>query len=497
MMKYCLRSSSYNRYLTSICFPRQYSVSSEDIEKIKKYKETEKRKEEEGPLSKSYKILKDEISRYKKGQLSLPPDKIPKFSDIVIIGGGIIGSAIAYALKQRAPDSFDLTVIERDPKYTRSSSALSVGGIRQQFSLPENIQLSMYSAEFLRNVKRHLSVLDDDPPDIQFQPHGYLFLASEAGVQQMIKNHEVQKEQGAKVQLLGPKGLKEKFPWINTDGIEMGSYGIENEGWFDPWALLSAFKKKAISLGANYINAEVIGFEFENANPVLGDETADPVLRTNYVYVKDDSGDVHCIEFGDLVVAGGPYSGEIAQMLQLGQGPGLLQLPLPIEPRKRYVYVFNCEDGPGIDMPLVIDPTGTYVRREGLGGKYICGRSPSEGEEPDISNLEVDYNFFETSVWPVLSQRIPAFEAIKVSSAWAGYYDYNTFDQNALFGQHPYYPNVYFATGFSGHGIQMAPAIGRAMMELLLDKVYVTIDMSRFHVTRLFHEKPVFEKNIV
>lgn len=86
---------------------------------------------------------------------------------------------------------------------------------------------------------------------------------------------------------------------------------------------------------------------------------------------------------------------------------------------------------------------------------------------------------------------------MQVSSAWAGYYDYNTFDQNALFGRHPYFHNIYFATGFSGHGIQMAPAVGRAMMELLLDGEYVTIDMSRFHLHRVFNEMPLYEKNIV
>ncbi|XP_035231897.1 FAD-dependent oxidoreductase domain-containing protein 1-like [Stegodyphus dumicola] len=272
--------------------------------------------------------------------------------------------------------------------------------------------------------------------------------------------------------------------------------GLENEGWFDPWALLSAFKKKAISLGTDYVHGEVIGFEFEDRRTVI-DETLDPTIRTNYMYIKDEVGEVHCVEFAYLVIAAGPYSADVAQMLHIGLGPGLLRVPLPIEPRKRYVYVVNCDNGPGIDMPLIVDSSGTYVRREGLGGKYICGRSPSPNEEPDISTLEVDYNFFEKSVWPVLAHRIPAFEAIKISSAWAGYYDYNTFDQNALFGCHPYFPNIYFATGFSGHGIQMAPAIGRAMMELLIDKAYVTIDMSRFHLYRIFNEEPLYEKNIV
>ncbi|GFV77683.1 FAD-dependent oxidoreductase domain-containing protein 1 [Trichonephila clavipes] len=362
---------------------RTYAVSSEDLEKIRKFKEDRKKKIED-PF-RTLNTLKDEFGRYKKGQFKLPPPKVPSYSEFVVIGGGIMGSSIAYSLKNRAPDSFEVMVIERDPKYTRASTTLSVGGIRQQYSLEENIKLSMYSAEFLRNVKQHLSVLDDDPPDIQFQPQGYLFLATEAGEEQMLKNHKLQRELGAKVELMKPSQLKKKFPWMNADGIALGSYvnekviasaGYENEGWFDPWALLSAFKRKAISLGTSYIHGEVIGFEIEKYYPVKG-EDAVPDLRSNFLYLKDELGDIHCVEFGSLVIAGGAYSSDIARLLHIGEGPGLLSVPIPVEPRKRYVYVFNCPTGPGIDMPLLIDPSGVYVRREGLGGKYICGRSPA------------------------------------------------------------------------------------------------------------------------
>lgn len=471
-----------------------FRTCSDDIEKAR---ERKRQQDSRSPPRKTYDLLKDEFARYRRGQFKPTPPKIPRHVDYAIIGGGIIGSSVAYSLKNRAPDSFEVMVAERDPTYTRSSTTLSVGGIRQQFSLPENIQMSMYSAEFLRNFKQHLSVLDEDPPDIQFQPHGYLFLASEAGADQMIKNHKTQRELGAKVELMSARQLSAKFPWLNTDGIALGSYGVENEGWFDPWALLSAFRRKASSLGAKYVDGEVIGFEFH-----LEPETAffpgtERRATTNYMYLKDKDGEVHIIEFAFLIVCAGPYSNDVAKMLRIGSGPDFLQTPLPIVPRKRYVYCFRCENGPGLDLPLVIDPTGAYARREGLGGCYIAGRSPSESEEPDNSNLEVDYNFFDSSVWPVIANRIPAFESIKVSSAWAGYYDYNTFDQNALIGRHPYYNNVYFATGFSGHGIQMAPAVGRAMMELLLDGWFITIDMSRFRIERVITDEPIFERNIV
>lgn len=142
-------------------------------------------------------------------------------------------------------------------------------------------------------------------------------------------------------------------------------------------------------------------------------------------------------------------------MAKIGTGPGILTVPLPVEPRKRYVYVFSCENdlGPGLNTPLTIDPTNVYFRREGLSGLYVGGRSPECVEkEPSTDNLDVDYNYFETDVWPHLAHRVPSFEAIKVKNAWAGYYDFNTFDENGIIGAHPYYNNLYIATGFSGHG---------------------------------------------
>lgn len=225
------------------------------------------------PELKVFNIFRDEFKGYlKSAGPGVPEPPFPKEVDILVIGGGIMGSSVAYWLKQRAPESFSLAVVERDLTYSRSSTVLSVGGIRQQFSLPENIQLSLFSAQFLRNVKRNLSVLDFDPPDIQFQPHGYLFLASEGGVEQMTKNLAVQEECGAKVELLRPPELKQQFPWLNTDGIALGSHGLENEGWFDPWSLLTAFRRKAVSLGARYLNAELVSFRFNEVRNAVPEE---------------------------------------------------------------------------------------------------------------------------------------------------------------------------------------------------------------------------------
>uniref|UniRef100_A0A1B6E6W7 FAD-dependent oxidoreductase domain-containing protein 1 n=1 Tax=Clastoptera arizonana TaxID=38151 RepID=A0A1B6E6W7_9HEMI len=215
------------------------------------------------------------------------------------------------------------------------------------------------------------------------------------------------------------------------------------------------------------------------------------------VIVKLENGETKKITFAICVIAAGAQSGHIASLANIGSGPGPLKVPLPVEPRKRYVFNIHCNNGPGLNTPLTVDPTGTYFRREGLGGNYICGVCPPPEEEPDINNLDVDHKFFEEKIWPVIAHRVPAFEAIKVKSAWAGYYDYNFFDRNGIIGPHPGYLNLYLATGFSGHGLQQAPAVGRAIMELIVDGSFRTIDLSKLGYQRILNREPAYELNIV
>jgi FAD-dependent oxidoreductase domain-containing protein 1 len=311
--------------------------------------------------------------------------------------------------------------------------------------------MSLYGADFLRNIKQHLG----DDVDVNFVPHGYLMMASEEGAETLERNSRLQVELGARNELLSAKKLKEKFPWLNVDGIALGCHGLEKEGWFDPWALLCALKRKAIQYGAHYVKGEVVGFDFKSHPDILmqGVESGQYQGLEN-VIVKMPDGQHREIKFSLCVLAAGAQSGNIAKLAHIGTGSGLLHFPLPVEPRKRFVYVFSTQDGnaPGLNTPLTIDPTGTYFRRDGLGGNYIGGRSPSFENEPICDNLDVDFNYFDTDVWPNLAQRVPAFSGVKVHNAWAGYYEYNTFDENGIIGTHPYYGNMIIATGFSGHG---------------------------------------------
>ncbi|KAK4015385.1 FAD-dependent oxidoreductase domain-containing protein [Daphnia magna] len=424
----------------------------------------------------------------------------PRHCDILIIGGGIMGCSIAYWLKQRGHDNgLRVIVVEQDPSYTRASTVLSVGGLRQQFSLPENIEMSLYGAEFLRKSKKLLSGEGLEGPDVQFHPFGYLFLATEKGADQLIANHKLQTSLGAKIQLLSANKLKQKFPWINTDGVELASLGLENEGWFDPWSLLNGFRNKALEMGVEFVKAETVGFETQETivpeQPGIGDSGCYHKLKRVHVRLHD--GDIRTIDFSKCVMAAGAQSGKVSKLAGIGLGTGLLRNALPVEPRKRYVYCFHAPEGPGLDCPLTVDTTGSYFRREGLGGHYVAGKSPTANEEPGVANLDVDYTFFDQQVWPDVALRVPGFENIKLKSAWSGYYDYNTFDQNGVIGIHPYHTNFLFATGFSGHGLQQAPAVGRAIMELVLEGKFLTIDLSRFAFDRVIANQPVFEQNIV
>jgi len=429
-----------------------------------------------------------------------PEVSLPIQTDVLVIGGGIIGASIAYMLKSKVHESVSITVLEKDPSYSKCSTTLSAGGIRQQFSLKENVQMSMFTSQFLRNSRENLKILDDYPPDFSFNLQGYLMMATEEGAERLLENNTTQVEEGAFVDILNRHQLAERFPWLNTEGIVLGSHGVQNEGWFDPWSLLFALKGKAEFLGANFLNGELLDFNVKTNHWSSGmiDDTNNPFDQVQYAIYRMPSGEERQIRFAHLVIAAGADSGEISKKLGIGVGnTGIRSIPLPVERRKRYVFVFHCPDGPELDMPFLCDPSGVYCRREGLGGNYICGKCPSEEDEPDPSNLDVDYSFFENEIWPVLAHRVKAFERIKIVGAWAGYYDYNYFDQNAIIGRHPYFDNVFWATGFSGHGIQMGPAVGRAFTEMITDNKYTTIDLSRLGWERILRRQPLVETNII
>ena len=391
------------------------------------------------------------------------------FWDVIIVGGGVIGSASAYFLMANPDFKGRVLVVERDPTYQDCSTARSAGGIRQQFSTPENIQMSQFAVEFLSNLSETLSV-DGEQPEVTMTENGYLVLASADGQATIEENVAIQHEYGAKTVLLQGDELAAQFPWLNTEDLAVGSFGPENEGWIDPYALLQAFRKKARSLGAVFVQDEVVD--------VIRDDDRVTGVR------MESCGEISC---NWLVNAAGPRAGTIA---------AAAGIHMPVRPRKRFIYVFDCHDGsqkPPPNMPLTFDPTGTYVRPEGK--FFICGKAPAPSDDPDCLDLDVDHDYFDNAIWPDLAHRIPAFEAIKVVNSWAGHYAYNTLDQNAIIGAHPDVENMFFANGFSGHGLQQSPAVGRAISELIIQDRFVSLDLTRFGFDRIMTETPILEKN--
>lgn len=356
--------------------------------------------------------------------------------DIAIIGGGAMGCSVAYHLKT-LDDALSVVVLERDPTYATASSALSASSIRQQFSSPVNIALSRFGFEFLRDAGRRLAV-DGDEPDVGLRERGYLYLATGAGEAALRAVHAVQRGCGADIALLAPEALAARFAWMSMAELALGSLGLHGEGWFDGYGLLQALRRKAKALGVVFRTARA---------QALRSATAGAGPRVTAV----DCGDAGLVACGAVVNAAGPQAAEVARMAGLD---------LPVVPMRHSVFVLECPER--IDgMPLVIDPSGVWFRPEGT--RFLAGAPPRDPAAPDNVTLEVDHAQFEDTVWPALAHRVPAFEALRVASAWAGFYEMNLFDQNAILGRAPGLENVYLINGFSGHGLQQAPAAGLAL----------------------------------
>lgn len=386
--------------------------------------------------------------------------------DVVIVGGGVIGSAVAYFLA--AQETFDgrIAVVERDPSYRQCSTTLSAGGIRHQFSTPENIHMSLFGTEFLRHIGDYLAV-GDLVPELDFVENGYLLLASDAGRETLARNHRLQVSLGADIRLLSTAGLSERFPWLNVDDLAAGGFGASGEGWLDPYSLLQAFRRKARSLGVEYVEDEVVAIGRQ------GDSVCSVTLAKG--------GEMTC---GAVVDAAGTRAAQVARLAGIDD--------LPVHCRKRCVFVFQA-DGPPRDCPLTVDPGGVYFRPEG--DQFICGIGPDP--DPDCDDFAIETALFEEVIWPALAHRVPAFEALRTGAAWAGHYAYNVEDQNAILGPHSQIGNFYFANGFSGHGLQQAPAVGRYLSELIAFGGPRTLDLGVFSFERFRSGRLVRELNVV
>jgi glycine/D-amino acid oxidase-like deaminating enzyme len=385
--------------------------------------------------------------------------------DVVIIGGGIIGSSIAYHL---ANDGFNgrIAVFEKDPTYEFSSTTLSAGGVREQFSTQVNIRISQYSIEFYEKFDEVMAV-NEEKAHADFRQRGYLFLANEENWS-LIKSHfQLQKSLGAKVELLSIEETLKRIPHLDPEGLVGASFG-QRDGYLDPYGTLQGFIKKARSLGVHYVYDEVTEISKK------GRRVTGVVTRKGEKYSA-----------GVIVNAAGPWAAEVGRMAGVN---------LPVDAVRRMVFVFQPSEIFDYDLPLVIDVSGLYFRHE-TGKVIMTGKSILD--EPPGFNFKVNNSFFNQTMWPILADRIPVFDRLKLIKGWAGLYEINRLDSNALLGTHPELEGFYMAIGFSGHGFQQAPAVGKAMSERIRLGRYETIDVSPLHYDRALTGRLVIEEEVV
>jgi len=378
---------------------------------------------------------------------------------VVILGGGAIGSAIAAFLSADPQWQGEILVIERDATYARASSALSAASIRQQFSTPLNIELSLYGLQYLRGLDEAFS----------FTEQGYLYLATPEGEATLRANQAMQNAQGADIVLMNPVELRARWPWLSVQDLALGTWGRSGEGWFDGWALLQHFRKKALAQGVRYLQAEV-----EQLN-----RATDGSLQSIRLAGTDER-----IEAETFVLACGAWSGALARTAGLD---------LPVHAKRRSVYAFRSPEAAPL-APLLIDPSGLWFRPEGE-GLFLCGGTPLD--DSDDLPLDPEADLFEASLWPALANRVPGFESLRLQRAWAGYYEMNTFDHNGLVGAMPECVNLLLACGFSGHGLQHAPGVGRGVAELIARGAYRSLVLSLLSPHRMAAGRPIVEVNVI
>lgn len=392
--------------------------------------------------------------------------------DVVIVGGAIFGSSLAWWLTQMPGFDGSIAVIDRDPTYQFASTSHTNSCIRQQFSAAINIQVSQFGASFVKNF-RHFMGDDPEVPHLALQSFGYMYLADTPEFAATLKrDQQIQMSLGAGTRHLTRDEIAEAYPFYALDGILAGNHNLIDEGYFDGGTMFDWFKRMARRNGVDYIHDEVTAMSKSPDGRAI-----------QKVQLKSGVE----IATGCVVNASGPRAQATAAMAGLS---------LPVEPRKRYTYVFDAAEPLDRDLPLTIDPSGVHVRTDGR--YYMAGAAP-EGEDTAVAydDFNSDHSLWENKVWPAVATRIPQFERVKVINEWVGHYAYNTLDQNAILGAHDEVANFYFLNGFSGHGLQQSPALGRGMAELITYGAYRSLDLTPFDYRRIKTGTTFWEKAII
>lgn len=392
--------------------------------------------------------------------------------DVVIVGGAIFGSSAAWFLSDDKDFDGSVLIIERDPSYEFASTSRTNSCMRQQFTAEINVKCSQFAADFVKNLRQYMGN-DERVPKLEIQNFGYMYLAdNQEFADVLIESQAMQLAAGAGTQVLTPEQIKQAYPFYNIDDIILGSINTVDEGYWDGITVFDWWRKSAKERGIEYCQNEVVSMT-KSAN---GERVESVTLK---------SGEI--ISCGQVVNASGPRAVLTSRMAGI---------EIPVEPRKRFTWIFQAENPLDRPLPLTIDPSGVHVRQEGT-EYYLAGGHADYDPAPDYDDFEMDHELWQDHIWPVIATRIPQFEAIKVTNEWAGHYAYNTFDHNAILGPHDEVKNFIFLNGFSGHGLQQSPAMGRGIAEIIAHGEYRTLDLSDFSYDRIVKNKEFIEKAVI
>ena len=391
--------------------------------------------------------------------------------DVVIVGGAIYGSSLAWWLTNTPGFQGRVLVVERDPTYAFASTSHTNSCIRQQFSNKTNIQISQFGAAFIKDFRTFMGG-DPEVPHLVLQSYGYMYLADSDAFAALLKeSQEVQQALGAQTRHMSADDIAAEYPFYNLDGIVAANHNAVDEGYFDGGTMFDWFKRMAQRNGVEYVHDEVIAMTLTPT----GSAVQSVALKSGQT-----------IACGTVVNASGPRADATAQMVGVS---------LPVRPRKRYTFIFDAARPLEKDLPLTIDPSGVHMRSEGK--YYLAGCPPDVDPDVTYDDFSFDHTIWMDKVWPIIATRIPAFEEVKVINEWVGHYAYNTFDQNAIVGRHSKIENFIFLNGFSGHGLQQSPAMGRGVAELITYGDYRTLDLSPFSFERIANNQTFAEKAVI
>jgi len=391
--------------------------------------------------------------------------------DVVLVGGAMYGSSVSWWLVNNPDFDGSILVVERDPTYEFCSTSHTNSCIRQQFSNEINVRVSQFGVEFVKNFREYMG---NDPrvPQPLIHSYGYMYLADNEHFAGVLKeNQEIQAACGAGTKHMTRDEIAAAYPFYNLDGIVGANHNLVDEGYFDGATLFDWWKRSAREKGVEFIANEVVGMTRNAA----GTQVESVTLKSG-----------ETVACGTVVNTSGPRAVLTARMAGI---------EIPVEPRKRYTFIFAAENPLDRDLPLTIDPSGVHMRSDGQ--YYLGGCPPDDDPAVDYDDFVEDHSIWEEKAWPAIANRVPQFEAIKLINSWAGHYAFNTLDQNAILGRHTKVENFIFVNGFSGHGFQQSPAMGRGTSELIIYGEYRSLDLSPFNYDRIERNEAFVEKAVI